>query len=75
MGRRDVNVKQFVGSVIVTAIATFLAAVLVTAVWNLVREGSARPDWATAIVLAVFVGIAVPLSRFLGGRRSRESRR
>ncbi len=41
---------------------TLLVSVVVTFVWNLATRAEAAVDWETSLVMAVVLGIALPLA-------------
>ena len=46
---------------VVIFLVTFVVAALVTYIWNLLRHDLNAVDWDTAFVLAITLGIAIPL--------------
>ena len=50
--------------ILLTFVITLVTAGVVTLVWNLVIERSgAIIDWKTSLIMAIIIGIAVPLSK------------
>lgn len=61
--------RQFLLDMAITVPVTFLVAVVVTYLYNLVAHGMGAVDWDAAFELALVVGIVLPLAQ----ARSRNS--
>jgi hypothetical protein len=57
------NAKGFLLDVAMTMPLTFVVAAVVTYLYNLIAHGSGSVDWETAFLLAIILGIVVPLTR------------
>jgi len=57
------NVKKLLGEFLLTFVIAFVAAVIVTFVWNLIFHGRAAAEWETAFRLALILGIVIPLTK------------
>ena len=53
---------EMVRQILVTFAVTFVTAVVVTFLWSLVFAGAGSVDWETALVLAIAIGVAVPVA-------------
>ena len=63
--------KQLPAAIVTTFAVTFVVAVVVTFLWNLVGTGAGLVDWLTAFRLAVILGFAVPIAEVLRRRERR----
>jgi hypothetical protein len=61
---------SFLLDVVITIVVTFVVAAVVTFLYSLVVHGTGATDWATAIRLAIIIGIAVPLTRIRPGQKT-----
>lgn len=58
-------------SALVTFLVILVAASVVTYVWSLTVHGAGAVDWETAFVLAIALGVALPISEALRARKGR----
>ena len=55
---------KLIMQIFLTFLITFVTAGIVTLLWNMVIEKSgAIIDWKTSFIMAIIIGIAVPLAR------------
>jgi hypothetical protein len=55
---------KLITQILITFAITLVTAGIVTLLWNLLIEKSgALIDWKTSFVMAIIIGIAVPLAR------------
>ncbi len=57
------NTRQFLLDVAITIPITFIVATAVTYLYSLIAHGSGTVNWDTAFVLAIILGIVLPLTR------------
>ena len=62
------NRKELLVRFITTFLVTFVAAVVVTFIWNLIRHGAGIADWEMSLRLAFILAIALLLSAALRRR-------
>lgn len=55
--------KRLLADMAITMPVTFLVAVVVTYLYNLVAHGAGMVDWDAAFELALVVGIVLPLAQ------------
>jgi len=58
-----VTVKNWAVEVGFVFATTLLVSIVVTFVWNLATRAEVAVDWETSFVMAVVLGIALPLAR------------
>jgi hypothetical protein len=67
------RIRMLLAEMAVTLVATFLAAVCTTLLWNLGAHGLATVDWATSARLAIMFGVGLPVTRRVATRRAGKS--
>lgn len=56
--------KSLLNSMLITFAITLVVAIVVTLLWNLLIDKSgANIDWKTSVIMAIIMGIVLPLSR------------
>ncbi len=58
---------------LVTFVATFVSAAVVMFLWNVIFHGTRTVDWATALVLAVVVALALVIAEAWSRKRRAEA--
>ena len=59
------NIKSLLTEMLITFIAAFVVAALVTFLWNSLRHGTAVVDWDTVFTLSIIFTVVVPLANAL----------
>jgi hypothetical protein len=67
MSRKELFVRS-----VSTFVVTFLVAVLVSFLWNLIRYGTGMTDWKTSLRLAFILAVALPVWAALRDREQRQ---
>ena len=58
------QIKRFLRDMIFMITLTFITAVIVTLLWNLLIDKIGPVvDWRTAIILSIIIGVVVPIAR------------
>jgi hypothetical protein len=60
------NSKNFIVRFIVTFAIVFTVNAIVIYFWNMAKKGSPPFQWGQALVIALFIGIIMSLTRGLG---------
>jgi len=54
--------KGIILNVLLTFVITFIAAIIVTLLWNLfIEKNGAIVDWKTSFTLAIIIGLVIPI--------------
>lgn len=64
------NTKSYLIDMAITAVIAFLAAMVVTYLYNLLVHGTGQVNWETTFDLAIVMGIVLPL---VAQRRGKDS--
>jgi fructose-specific phosphotransferase system IIC component len=56
------NIRTLLLNMVAVFLITFIIAALVTFLWNLLRHDLSAVDWDTAFVLAITLGIVLPVA-------------
>ncbi len=59
MGATKVFWRNIAASFLLTSLLAFAVTVIVSLLWNLIFEGSAAPDWGTALRMAIILGVVL----------------
>lgn len=63
---------KLVPEMLLTFAVTLVTAVVVTFLWSLIADGAGVVDWQISFVLAIAIGVAVPVSHAAQRRKAGE---
>jgi len=62
------KIKNLLIDFVTTFALTLIAAIIVTYLWNLVLHGQNAVDWETSFRLAIILGLALPVTKFMASK-------
>ena len=63
------KIKGFLIGFVATFAVTLVVAAIVTYLWSLIFHGAGAIDWETSFLLAIILGIILPITRGMTSKR------